>query len=143
MLKQRVVLPVAVALLALAASRGAAEEAQDAAAASPIPPVQYNHYHPEADMGTIPARLYHAPLPVPHWVGWTYITYPPMAPHHWMHLHSRRYVRNHPDGGMTHDHHLLGLAPPPVGPIRNRVRHGRCARLTEPERNPPCDSSRC
>lgn len=104
MLKRRVVLLAAGALLALAASRGVAQEGEDETAAmmaSPIPPLTYNHYQPEADMGTIPARLYLAPRPVPPWVGRVYIAYPPMAPHHWMHLHERRYVRTHPDGGMT------------------------------------------
>lgn len=103
MLKRCVVL-AAGALLTLAASRGVAQDGADPGAVADtgaVPPLTYNHYQPEADMGTIPARLYLAPRPVAPWVGRVYITYPPMAPHHWMHLHSRRYVRQHPDGGMT------------------------------------------
>lgn len=70
-----------------------------------IPSLPYNYYYPELSAGQttaqIPARLYLCPHPVPPYVGYTYITYPPFQPHEWLWQHQRAYYRSHPGGGMT------------------------------------------
>ncbi|MBI1904285.1 MAG: hypothetical protein HYS13_24585 [Planctomycetia bacterium] len=66
-----------------------------------IPPLYYNYYYPAENQGQIPARMYLAPLPVPEYVGYTYITYAPVASHHLMHTHARYWVRNYSQGGSS------------------------------------------
>lgn len=65
-----------------------------------IPPLEYNYYYPSYG-GELPARMYLAPLPVPGYVGYTYITYPGLAPHQFLYLHTDTYYRAHPYGGST------------------------------------------
>ncbi len=67
---------------------------------SNIPPLSYNYYYP-AYGGELPARMYMAPLPVPPYVGYTYISYPGLAPHQFLWLHQDTYYRAHPYGGST------------------------------------------
>lgn len=43
--------------------------------------------------GGHPAEMYPSPLPVPDFVGHTYITYQPLMPHEFMYKHKRRYCR--------------------------------------------------
>lgn len=77
-----------------------------------FPPLYYNYYYPGQPDGQIPARMYLSPIPVPEYVGYTYITYNPLAPQEMMHRHAREYVRFHPSGGYSntqvsweyHDH---------------------------------------
>ncbi len=66
-----------------------------------IPPLYYNYYYPGQPNGQIPARLYLSPIPVPEYVGYTYITYNPFAPQELMHVHARQYGRYHANGGQT------------------------------------------
>ena len=68
---------------------------------SPFPGLVYNYYHPQPGSGTMPARLYLSPLPVPLNVGYTYITYQPLAPHEFLWQHQRSYYRYHPGSGYT------------------------------------------
>lgn len=67
---------------------------------SNIPPLEYNYYYP-AYGGELPARMYMSPLPVPRYVGYTYMTYPGLAPHQFLWLHQDTYFRAHPNGGST------------------------------------------
>jgi hypothetical protein len=70
-----------------------------------FPTLNWNYYYPvpaaEQTMPQIPARLYLCPRPVPPYVGYTYIAYPPFQPHEWLWPHQRAYYRVHPGGGMT------------------------------------------
>ncbi len=70
-----------------------------------FPSLNYNHYYPDLSgqqtVNQVPARLYLAPWPAPPYVGYTYITYPPMQPHEWLWIHRRAYYRDHPGGGRT------------------------------------------
>jgi hypothetical protein len=34
-------------------------------------------------------------------VGYTWITYPPLAPHEFLWVHNNAYIRYHPNGGYT------------------------------------------
>ncbi|MDA7978218.1 MAG: hypothetical protein MPJ50_05545 [Pirellulales bacterium] len=67
---------------------------------SNIPPVSYNYYYP-AYGGELPARMYFSPLPIPGYVGYTYVTYPGLAPHQFLWPHLDTYTRVHPNGGST------------------------------------------
>ncbi|HBE66852.1 MAG TPA: hypothetical protein DDW52_01755 [Planctomycetaceae bacterium] len=44
------------------------------------------------------AQMYVSPVPVPQWVGHTYITYEPLYPHQFMYSHTDRY-HSYYDGG--------------------------------------------
>lgn len=56
----------------------------------------YGYYvHPGP--GVLGAQLYLCPRPAPPVVGYTYITYQPLAPHEFMYKHCRRYRVCHPD----------------------------------------------
>jgi hypothetical protein len=66
-----------------------------------IPPQYFNYYYPAQNEGQIPARMYLAPRTVPEYVGYTYIAYDPVAPHHLMHTHARYWVRNYSIGGSS------------------------------------------
>ena len=67
-----------------------------------IPTLAYNYYYPAPGSGYMPARLYLSPRPVPLHVGYTWITYQPLAPHEFLWRHQRTYYRVHPDGGVTY-----------------------------------------
>lgn len=58
----------------------------------------YNYYSPMAMDGTV-AQLYVSPRPVPAYVGHTYITYQPLAPHEFLYTHGRTYLNYDPCGG--------------------------------------------
>lgn len=76
--------------------------ADDAQAAGPIlspAPGIFQQYH--EDHGTIGARMYPSPRPVPAWVGNTYYTYQPFYPHKFMWSHYDVYRKRHADGGRT------------------------------------------
>lgn len=49
----------------------------------------------------VAASLYPSPRPVPPYVGYTYITYQPLAPQEFMYEHHRSYVRTDPCTGST------------------------------------------
>ena len=59
----------------------------------------YNYYSPSDDC--ISARLYPCPRPVPARVGYTYITYQPLAPHEFLYKHKRTYLRRNTNGRLT------------------------------------------
>ncbi|MHC4400716.1 MAG: hypothetical protein ACYTG0_13655 [Planctomycetota bacterium] len=65
------------------------------------PDLFYNYYVPPGPMGGAGAELYLCPRPTPPWVGHTYITYPPLMPHEFLHKHCRFYSRRNPKGGRT------------------------------------------
>jgi hypothetical protein len=54
----------------------------------------YTHGYSNA----VNAQMYVAPLPVPHNVGHTFMTYQPLQPEHYLYWHKDRY-HNHYDGG--------------------------------------------
>lgn len=67
-----------------------------------IPPLTYNYYYPPQGAAPYPPRMYLCPRPVPEFVGYTWISYGPLAPHEFLwRNHSRRYYRDHGDGGST------------------------------------------
>ncbi len=67
-----------------------------------IPPLTYNYYYPPQGAAPYPPRMYLCPRPVPEFVGYTWISYEPMAPHEFLwRNHGRRYYRDHGDGGST------------------------------------------
>ena len=90
------------ALMALAAAAGLATAAEvQAQVYDPYGPriLNYNLYaNAESD---IVARAYPSPRPTPEYVGHTYITYEPLAPHEFLYRHRRTYVRPHSDGRST------------------------------------------
>ena len=47
------------------------------------------------------AAMYPSPVPVPAWVGHTYITYQPLLPHEFLYAHKHYYYSEHPGGGQT------------------------------------------
>jgi hypothetical protein len=61
----------------------------------------YNFYVPPAGYDCRAASMYPCPMPVPPWVGHTYITYQPLMPHEFLYKHRRSYQRIHPDGRVT------------------------------------------
>lgn len=69
--------------------------------AGSLPTLDYNYYYPSYATGQHAARLYLAPRPVPPHVGYTWITYPPLAPHEFLWVHNNAYIRYHADGGYT------------------------------------------
>jgi hypothetical protein len=66
-----------------------------------IPSLSYNYYYPSYGSGQYPARMYLCPVPVPEYVGYTWITYQALAPHEFMHPHQARYGTYHPGSGWT------------------------------------------
>jgi hypothetical protein len=90
------------ALMAVAALAGLATAAEvQAQVYDPYGPriVNYNLYaNAQSD---IVARAYPSPRPTPAYVGHTYITYEPLAPHEFLYRHQRLYVRPHSDGRST------------------------------------------
>ena len=64
-----------------------------------VPPtLDYNYYYPVPGGSVMPARLYQSPRPVPVHVGYTYITYQPFAPHHYLYVHRAAYISQYPGG---------------------------------------------
>ncbi len=61
----------------------------------------YNFYVPPGACGGVTAQLYPCPRPTPPLVGHTYITYPPLAPHEFLHPHTKAYYRRNPGSGWT------------------------------------------
>ena len=55
----------------------------------------YNYY---AGPPGVPAQLYISPRPTPPLVGHTWITYQPLMPHEFLHVHNRNYYRYSRDG---------------------------------------------
>lgn len=53
----------------------------------------YNYYVGGGASGGIVAQMYPCPRPTPPFVGHTYITYEPLAPHNFLYRHSRTYSR--------------------------------------------------
>ncbi len=54
-------------------------------------PPAFGNYYANGSMNQTDAALYPSPLPVPQWVGHTYIMYQPFYPHEYMHRHGHRY----------------------------------------------------
>ncbi len=63
--------------------------------------VSINYYVPPVGENSVGAKLYVSPRPVPAWVGHTYITYPPLAPHEFLYPHHRTYRTFHDDAPPT------------------------------------------
>lgn len=61
------------------------------------PDLFYNYYT-QGYSNAVNAQMYVSPLPVPPYVGHTFMTYPPLAPEHYLYWHKDRY-HNHYDGG--------------------------------------------
>ena len=61
----------------------------------------YNYYVPPGGYGGVGAQMYACPRPTPPWVGHTYVTYPPLMPHQFLHKHFQVYRRNHSASGRT------------------------------------------
>lgn len=68
---------------------------------STIPSLQYNYYSDGGGTFMPPARMYLCPRPVPERVGYTFIPYGPLAPHHFLWQHQRVYFTPHPNGLTT------------------------------------------
>ncbi len=63
----------------------------------------FNNYYvgPAPNGGGIPAQMYVSPRPSPAYVGHTWITYPPLAPHEFLYKHCRKYHKYYRGGGYT------------------------------------------
>lgn len=61
------------------------------------PGLFYNYYTQGYSNG-VNAQMYVSPLPVPPYVGHTYMTYQPLQPEHYLYTHKDRY-HNHYDAG--------------------------------------------
>ena len=61
----------------------------------------WNFYVQPPHDGGAAAELYPSPRPTPPYVGHTYYTYEPFAPHQFMYKHYRVYRKNHWEGGKT------------------------------------------
>jgi hypothetical protein len=61
-----------------------------------IPPGLFDNYY--VGPPGVPAQLYVSPRPTPAYVGHTWITYPPFAPHEYLYRHRRAYYRYTPGG---------------------------------------------
>jgi hypothetical protein len=72
------------------------------AARADIPAGLFSNYY--VGPPGLPAQLYVSPRPTPPFVGHTWITYPPFAPHEYLYKHSRVYYRANADGGFTKTH---------------------------------------
>jgi hypothetical protein len=90
---------IATALL-LALSILTATEAQAQVYAGPYAPPP-GYYAPANGGGAAVAALYPSPRPAPPLVGYTYITYQPLAPHEFLYEHCRTYWREDPCAGPT------------------------------------------
>ncbi len=55
----------------------------------------YNFYVPPVGYGSVGAKLYPCPRPVPPRVGLTYVTYQPLMPHEFLYRHRRVYKTRH------------------------------------------------
>ena len=64
------------------------------------PDLFYNFYA-QPGYGGLGAAMYPCPRPTPPLVGHTYVTYQPLMPHEFLHVHHRTYCRRHPGGGVT------------------------------------------
>lgn len=62
-------------------------------AAQPQYDLFYDYYVGGGRRGGVPAEMYPCPLPVPEYVGHTYVTYQPLMPHEFLYPHGRTYVR--------------------------------------------------
>lgn len=60
----------------------------------------YNYYVGPGPSGTA-AQLYVSPLPVPAFVGHTYVTYQPFMPHEYLYRHQRSYYTYNQGAGWT------------------------------------------
>jgi hypothetical protein len=49
----------------------------------------------------VSASLYPSPVPTPPFVGHTWVTYEPLAPHEFLYRHHRTYTRENPGAGTT------------------------------------------
>jgi hypothetical protein len=61
-------------------------------------PNLFHNYYTQGYSNQVNAQMYVSPLPVPPYVGHTFMTYPPLAPEHYLYTHKDRY-HNHYDGG--------------------------------------------
>ncbi|GIW99979.1 MAG: hypothetical protein KatS3mg111_3312 [Pirellulaceae bacterium] len=62
-------------------------------------PPAFGNWYTNGEMNRATAPLYVSPLPVPQWVGHTYITYQPFYPHEFMHhAHGHRYHTYYDNG---------------------------------------------
>ena len=61
----------------------------------------YNQYVQPVDDESVGATLYPCPRPVPPFVGYTFITYQPLAPHEFLYKHARHYTTFHDDAPRT------------------------------------------
>ena len=80
--------------------------------ASPKP----NYYatptgYPLAGAEGLTAALYPSPRPTPPLIGQTYITYEPLAPHEFLHVHARYYKTNNGDHQVTRTTVMWGHHP--------------------------------
>jgi hypothetical protein len=69
------------------------------------PPDLFANYYTQGQANQINAQMYIAPVPVPPWVGHTWNTYQPFAPHQFMYTHSHRYHHYYDQGrGLNRTH---------------------------------------
>jgi len=92
--------PICLCLVAVAAVAICHVGSNEAIAQSPGQAGCYYNYYTASDDG-IAAQMYLCPRPVPARVGYTYITYQPLAPHEFMYRHSRTYLRRNENGRLT------------------------------------------
>lgn len=98
----RTTLRLALSTLALS---GMLSLAADSTAEAAHPDIFYNYYQgPTAAGPGTPAQLYVSPRPTPPFVGHTYNTYPPLAPHEFLYHHHRTYYKHYRNGGFTSSH---------------------------------------
>ena len=60
----------------------------------------YNFYEGPNPSG-VAANMYISPVPVPPYVGHTYITYQPLMPHEYLYKHTRTHYSHQPGAGWT------------------------------------------
>jgi hypothetical protein len=75
--------------------------AGEAAAERRSSPDLFYNYYAQPGYNGLGAEMYPSPRPAPPLVGHTYVTYQPLMPHEFLHVHHRNYVRRHADGSCT------------------------------------------
>ncbi len=103
-------LAVALAVCSLASSANAQE------------PITYsNFYSNGANQAT--AQMYISPVPVPAWVGHTYMTYQPLYPHHYIYSHTSRF-HNYYDNGRGLNRTKVHYSTAPIQTMFGNLRGG-------------------
>jgi hypothetical protein len=88
-----------VAAISLAGCLSAANAQAQVPTQAAIPAGLFSNYY--VGPPGLPAKMYVCPRPTPPFVGHTWYTYPPFAPHEYLYAHKRVYTRLNPNGTST------------------------------------------